>query len=273
MKRGNFLRLLALLPLLKANDGLAQLLVGNPLPYTEKMPVFFVGHQDFSKIPHLTPFTKNLRAMGALVKPSAIMVISAHGLSWGKTFISVNERYSVPEYPSLGSPEMARFISTLVNVTEQESELDHGAWSVLRHIAPDASVPVLEMSIDMMQPFEYHYSLAKELSNLRKRGVLIIGSGNIVHNLELSSLRFWTKKPYEWALEFDEWVKSRIDNRDIRSLFNYHLFGKFAKYAVPTTDHYLPMLYALSLCEVNEDIVYTYEEVTKGLSYRCFRIN
>ncbi|SIT16322.1 4,5-DOPA dioxygenase extradiol [Filimonas lacunae] len=262
------------MPLLQFNKGLTQwLATGASLPYTDALPVFFVGHQDFSRTPHITPFTSNLRAMGGAVKPAAILVISAHWLTMGDTYVNMNPQFKTVEYPVTGSPDAARLVMNAVDAKEEsERELDHGAWSVLRHLSPDAAVPVLELSIDMEKPLDYHYNIARQLSSLRKRGVLIVGSGNVVHNLELSALKVWSRKPYEWAAEFDAWVKGRIIDRDISSLFQYYRLGKIADYAVPTMDHYIPMLYCLALCEKNEEIVFTYEEVIKGMSFRCFRI-
>ncbi|QES90597.1 dioxygenase family protein [Rhizosphaericola mali] len=275
MHRKEFLKMMAILPLLKSSNGLAQLLLANkPFPVTERMPVFFVGHQDFSKTPHQTPFTKNLRTMGASVTPIAILVMSAHWLTLGDTFVNLNSQFSTPEYPSKGAPEIGKLIMNETNTKEEQSrDLDHGAWSVLRHLSPDAKVPVLELSIDMSKPLDYHYQLARQLSNLRTRGVLIVGSGNIVHNLDMSALKFWSSKPYDWAMEFDNWVKDRIDERDFSSLFQFEKLGKVADYSVPTMDHYLPMLYCLSLCESDETITHTFTEVTRGLSFRCFRIS
>lgn len=274
MNRKGFLKTVALFPFLKGNIGLSQLLTANTdLPFTPLMPVFFVGHIDMAKKPKITPFTTSLRNMGATVKPAAILIISAHWLTLGDTFVNINEQFQTPEYPSKGSPAAGRLIMDTINAKgDADRDLDHGAWSVLRHIAPAGNIPVLEMSIDMEKPLDQHYSIAQQIKQLRSRGVLIIGSGNIVHNLEMSALRIWTKKPYDWALEFDEWAKQRIDERDFSSLFQFNKLGKIADYAVPTMDHYLPMLYCLSMCDVKEEIQYTYEEVTRGLSLRCFRI-
>lgn len=274
MNRRDFIRITSLLPLLHSKSGISQI-YHQPLLVNDAdvMPVFFVGHQDFSKSPHLTPFTKSLREMGKNVKPTTILVLSAHWLSYDHTWVNLNTQYLTPEYPSIGNPEMANTIHDNLNNIQLESrELDHGAWSVLRHICPDRSIPVMEMSIDMTKPFDYHYQLARELSFLRRKGVLIIGSGNIVHNLELTALKFWTKKPFDWALEFDHWVHEQIMKRDLSSLFQYYKMGKTAAYAVPTVDHYLPMLYTMSLCETNDDIQCTYAETERGLSYRCYRI-
>jgi 4,5-DOPA dioxygenase extradiol len=175
-----------------------------------------------------------------------------------------------------GSPETGRrIIQDISSVTEDpEHDLDHGAWAILRHISPKSDIPVVELSIDMTKPLDYHWDLARQLYRLRKQGVLIIGSGNIVHNLELSMLKMATlsKKPYHWAVEFDQWVKERIDARDVASLFLFQRLGKIATLAVPTSDHYIPLLYSLALAEQNDPITYTYEEVIAGVSMRCLRI-
>jgi 4,5-DOPA dioxygenase extradiol len=276
MKRTQFLKMMALLPLLKDAKGMATLLERpDVFAESEKMPVFFVGHQDLSKDSHITPFTQNLRSMGASVKPSSILVISAHWLTLGDAYVNMNTKFTTREYPSTGSPETAKMVMGHATGVKEDAyrELDHGAWSVLRHIAPKADIPVLELSIDMAKPLDYHWNLARQLRPLRNKGVLIIGSGNIVHNLQLSALKFYSKKPFHWAVEFDEWAKGRIDERDFTSLFNYFKLGKLADLAVPTMDHYLPLLYCLSLCDVNERITYTHEEVTSGVSFRCLRID
>ncbi|MFB6456256.1 dioxygenase [Chitinophaga sp. Hz27] len=274
MHRKRFLSLMAVLPLLKTARGVEKLLHHpNALAESDKMPVFFVGHQDFSLSPHITPFTQCLRDMGSSVKPTAILVISAHWLTLGNTYVNISEKFDTPEYPAHGAPQTAALIKTLAHVSDEPArDLDHGAWSVLRHLAPNADIPVLEMSIDMEMPLDQHYQLARQLSALRRRGVLIVGSGNIVHNLELTALRFWTEKPFDWALEFESWARSRIENRDLSGLFQYYKLGKVARYAVPTMDHYLPMLYCMSLCDPGEPIVFTHEEVVKGMAFTCFRV-
>ena len=272
MHRSEFLKLLAVLPFLKEAKGIEQLLQRpGLLRETTRMPVLFTGHLD--KVNEETaPFVESLKAMGAALKPSVILVISAHWLTVGESYVTINERFSVPEYPSVGSPATAQYLVGHTAVKPHAWELDHGAWMVLKHIAPKGDIPVLQLSIDMEQPLDYHYTLARQLAPLRDMGVLIVGSGNIVHNLELSALRFWTKKPYQWATDFDAWVKTKIDERDFGSLFNFNSAGKSARLAVPTADHYIPLLYALSLTNKNEEIIHTYEQVFRGLSLRCMRI-
>ena len=272
MHRSEFLKLLTVLPFLKEARGIEQLLrMPGLLRHSTRMPVLFTGHLD--KVNEETaPFIESLKAVGAALQPSVILVISAHWLTLGETYVTVNEKFSVKEYPAVGSPATAEYLVGHTNVKPYTWELDHGAWMVLKHIAPKGDIPVLQLSIDMQQPLDYHYQLARQLTPLRDMGVLIIGSGNVVHNLELSALRLWTKKPYQWAVDFDNWVKQKIDERDFSSLFNYTAAGKSARFAVPTADHYIPLLYILSLMNQNEEIVHTYEQVTRGLSLRCMRI-
>ncbi|HEX2535366.1 MAG TPA: class III extradiol ring-cleavage dioxygenase [Chitinophagaceae bacterium] len=235
------------------------------------MPVLFTGHLD-NVNEETQPFIESLRTFGTTIKPAVILVISAHWLTLGGSFIQANKSFHVPEYPSTGAPETANYVADHTGVQLHQRELDHGAWMVLKHIAPNGDIPVLQLSIDMEQPLDYHYRLARQLAPLRDMGVLIIGSGNVVHNLELSALRFWTKKPYSWAEDFDQWVKQRIDARDFSSLFRYNTAGKSARLAVPTADHYIPLLYALSLMNQQEEITHTYEQVFRGLSLRSMRI-
>jgi 4,5-DOPA dioxygenase extradiol len=272
MERVEFLKLLTLIPFLKKAKGL-ELLLQQPglLSPTARMPVFFTGHLDSEK-KSMVPFFNALKSMGKSVKPSVILVVSAHWLTAGESYVSINERYAVAEYISYGSPPTAKLLSEHTDIKTAYWELDHGAWMVLKHIAPDRNIPVLQLSIDMDQPLDYHYRLARQLAPLRDKGVLIIGSGNIVHNLELSMVKFWSNKPYQWALDFDYWVKDKIDNRDLLSLFQYYKMAKLAKLAVPTADHYIPLLYVISLADQKEAITHIHEEVIKGLSMRCIRV-
>ncbi len=254
---------------------------------SSKMPVFFIGHGNPMNSIEDNPFTKSLHQMGSsvTVKPNAILVVSAHWLTKG-TYVSTApqpetiydfggfpaELYKVT-YPAPGSPEYARKVLEAVPGSKENKDwgLDHGAWSILKHMFPDATIPVFEMSIDYSQSMQYHFDLAKQLKALRNQGVLIIGSGNIVHNL-----RMWfakgDEKPYDWAVEFDEWVKDRILHQDYDSLIHYEKKGSVATLSVPTVDHYVPMIYSLALADTNEEIKFTYEEVFTAASMRAFRI-
>jgi len=259
-----------------------------------KMPVLFIGHGNPMNALYDNSFTKSLARVGNEFiddkRPKAILVISAHWLTDG-TFVNVsadpeiiydfsgfpNELFQV-RYPASGSPEYAHQVKKLIASVEETEEwgIDHGSWTILKHMFPNADIPVFQLSIDYEKPLKYHFDLAKRLKPLRKKGILIIGSGNIVHNLRLSfqSVRERGEEfVYDWVTEFDEWAKEKINGRDFKSLINYESAGITAKLAVPTIDHYVPMLYSLALADKNENIVYTHEEVTFGaMSMRCFKI-
>ncbi len=261
-----------------------------------KMPVLFIGHGSPLNIILDNSFTRGLGAWGKrLPKPRAIMVISAHWLTKG-TFAGCMEKpktiydfYGFPEelyeinYPSPGAPEEAAFVTNSIRKAPVTCDrgwgLDHGAWSILRHLYPRADVPVFQLSLDYTfqswepKPLQYHYDLAAGLSELRNRGVLIIGSGNIVHNLGMFDFTNIEAKSFDWAVEFDEQVKSNLIRRNHRDLIRHSNMGKTAALAVPTLDHYLPMIYAIALQEKNEPLAFTYEGFQYGsISMRCFQI-
>lgn len=251
-------------------------------------PVFFIGHGTPMNAVLDNPFTRSLKTMGEALKekPNAILCISAHWLSEGSYVNStlrpetIYDFYGFPEelyhirYPAPGSPTYAQEVIKMIpEVAEDQGRgLDHGTWTVLKHLFPRAEIPVFQLSIDYDQSMQYHYDLGQKLKPLRKKGVLILGSGNIVHNLRLVYSRE-DGAPYNWAIEFDEWVKEKINQRDFASLIHYEKLGQAAKLAVPTVDHYVPLIYSLALAERHEEITYTYEEVFTSLSMRCLRID
>ena len=261
---------------------------------TLKMPVLFVGHGNPMNALYDNSFTQSLKRVGNEFidekRPKAILVVSAHWLTDG-TFVNVspdpeiiydfsgfpNELFQV-RYPASGSPEYAHQVKKLIASVEETEEwgIDHGSWTVLKHMFPKADIPVFQLSIDYKKPLKYHFDLAKQLKPLREKGVLIIGSGNIVHNLRLSFQGVREQGEnfvYDWVTEFDEWAKEKINERDFKSLINYESAGTTAKLAVPTVDHYVPMLYSLALADKNENILYTHEELTFGaMSMRSFKI-
>jgi 4,5-DOPA dioxygenase extradiol len=240
---------------------------------TEQMPVLFVGHGSPMNAIQETEFVKGWREVGrTLPEPNAILCISAHWETRG-TSVTVMEKPSTihdfggfpqelfeVQYPASGSPELAKEIKSIIKKAEvcldETWGLDHGCWSVLKRIFPAANVPVVQMSLDYSQSAQYHYDLAKELSPLRKKGILIIGSGNMVHNLRLVT---WDKMDqpgfgYDWAIEANEKMKMFILSNDHQSLINYRAQGRVFDLAIPTPEHFLPLLYALSLKEENEII-------------------
>jgi 4,5-DOPA dioxygenase extradiol len=261
-----------------------------------KMPVLFIGHGSPMNIISDNAFTRSLAALGkSLPRPKAIMVVSAHWLTDG-TLVTCTDNprmiydfYGFPEelyektYPSPGSPAEAKFATSIVQKAGVGCDLtwglDHASWSVLGHMYPDADIPVFEMSLDYSfnewhpKPLQYHYDLAAELGKLRERGVLIIGSGNIVHNLRHIDFENVDAKPYEWAQEFDEQVRQNLIRGDHTALMHYRDMGKAAALGVPTLDHYLPMIYALALQEKGEPLTFVHEGFQHGsISMRCFQI-
>jgi 4,5-DOPA dioxygenase extradiol len=275
---------------------MAKAMKENSLHDGKKMPALFIGHGSPMNVISDNEFTKSIAQLGrTLPRPVAIMVVSAHWLTDG-TYVTctrkpetIHDFYGFPEelyrimYPSLGAPDMAKFVTELAAKAQVRCNsdwgLDHASWAVLRHMYPNADIPVFEMSLDHSfndwhpKPLSYHYELALELMALRRMGVLIIGSGNIVHNLSLINFRQTNARPYSWAVEFDEYVKSNLLNWNPEALINYEESGRFASYAVPTLDHYLPIIYTVALREKDDPITFIYEGFQNGsISMRCFRI-
>lgn len=246
-------------------------------PPSQRQPAIFIGHGSPMNIIRDNAFTQSLKTLGAqTAKPNAALVISAHWLTPGETRVSVNpepatihdfggfpdelyqQRYPAPGHPALAA-EAAKQITSLKVHEDHEMGLDHGAWSVLRHIWPTAEIPVFQLSIDYAKPPQFHYDLARELRSLRDRGVLILGSGNIVHNLRRISWEENDPHTPDWAQEFDAWAKSKLESGDHQSLVDYPTLGAAARLSVPTNDHYLPLLYTLGTLTKNETIAFTYE--------------
>jgi 4,5-DOPA dioxygenase extradiol len=229
-----------------------------------RMPVLFLGHGSPMNAITENPFRIAWRECGAgLPRPRAVLCVSAHWLTRG-TQVTLAERPRTihdfggfppelyrQEYPAPGSPECARRTMELMpEVTGDTSwGLDHGAWCVLSALYPAADVPVYQMSLDTTRPAQDHLALGQELRALREEGVLIVASGNVVHNLR--QLRPDGVTP-DWALEFDEWVRQRLERGDGEALAGYRASGAAARMAVPTEDHYLPLLYALGARDEDE---------------------
>jgi 4,5-DOPA dioxygenase extradiol len=260
-------------------------------PNTKKIPVLFVGHGHPMNAIYDNDFTKSLTKIATTIKkPNAIMMVSAHWQTKG-TYVSVNpkpkaiydfggfdeELYQI-KYEPEGSPIFAKQVIQVAkdySIFEDENmSLDHGSWMILKYIFPKADVPVFQLSIDYSKPAEYHFQLANALKKMREKGILIIGSGNIVHNLGILDWRNINAKPFDWAIEFDELVKDKLDNQDFKSLINYEQFGSLGKMAIPSNDHYLPMIYSLGLADKSEKVNYLFEGIQYGsVSMRCFQIS
>ena len=232
----------------------------------DKMPVLFVGHGSPMNGIEDNAFSKGWQDIGVkMAVPKAVICVSAHWLTKG-THVTANpepetihdfggfpqELFNV-QYPAPGDPELARETAGLITKTQvgldHEWGLDHGTWTVLRHMYPEAKIPVLQLSIDYYKPAQYHYELAQELAALRKKGVLVMGSGNMVHNLRMVDFNRINEVGYgfDWALEMDAHFKKAILEGDHASLIQYEKYGKAAQLAIPTPDHYYPLLYTAGL--------------------------
>ena len=255
------------------------------------MPLLFLGHGSPMNAIEENEFVSGWRTMGITIpRPVAILCISAHWETRG-TFVTAMEKPKTihdfggfPEelfavqYPAPGSLGLANEIKKNITKTKVESDekwgLDHGCWSVVRHLYPDADIPVVQLSLDYHQCPLYHYELAKELASLRRRGVLIIGSGNMVHNLHLVSWKDMNVGfGFDWALEANEKMKKFILNGNHQDLINYKSNGLFSL-AIPTPDHFLPLLYVLALKEENESVILFNDKVVAGsLSMTSLKID
>jgi 4,5-DOPA dioxygenase extradiol len=242
-------------------------------PATPAMPVLFLGHGSPMNAIEENEFVKGFRTVGqSLPKPRAILCVSAHWETKG-TFVTAMEKpktihdfggfppelYAV-QYPAPGSPMLAQETKNLLTETpvglDEKWGLDHGCWSVIRHLYPNADVPVIQLSLDYTRSAQSHYDLSKELAKLRYKGILIIGSGNMVHNLGMVA---WDKLNddeygFDWALEAREKMNGFILNNDHHALINYSIQGRAFGLAIPTPEHYLPLLYILALKEKNEPL-------------------
>lgn len=247
--------------------------MAEPFDTTRPMPVLFLGHGSPMNAIEENEFVAGFRNVGKTIPiPSAILCVSAHWETPG-TFVTAMEHPKTihdfggfpktlfeVQYPAPGSPELATETKRIVKNTEvgldESWGLDHGAWSVIKHLYPDATVPVIQMSLDYYQKPQFHYDLARELASLRSKGVLIIGSGNMVHNLRMVA---WDKLNvngygYDWAIEANERMKQLILSGDHQQLINYSSQGKAFNLAIPTPEHYLPLLYTLALKGEHEKV-------------------
>jgi len=255
------------------------------------MPVVFIGHGSPMNAIQDNDFTRSLDKLGkTLPKPKVILCVSAHWVSEG-TFITGSENpeqiydfdgfpdqlYKVKYRPKgsvAAAKEVEKLLAGVPAKLSTEWGTDHGTWSILRHMYPKCDIPVIQLSLDVGKPERWHYETAKRLLSLRKQGVLIIGSGNIVHNLSMIDWGQFSEKTPDWALEFDAETKKRLDTGDDEGLIDYaKKDARAAAYAVPTNEHYLPMLYAAALRQKGEKVSYFYEGFQHGsISMRSFVI-
>lgn len=259
---------------------------------TEKFPVLFLGHGSPMNAIEENEFVDGFRNIGkTFQKPKAILVISAHWETRG-TFVTamdnpptIHDFGGFPQalfdvqYPAPGSPELAQETKKIITKTDvlldDKWGLDHGAWSVVKHLYPDAEVPVIQMSIDYTQPASYHYELAQELASLRHKGVLIIGSGNMVHNLRMVA---WDKLneagfAWDWAQEAKEKMKNYILDGNHKALIDFRNQGKAFDLAIPTPEHYLPMIYSMALKDRQDDLLlFNDNSIGGSLAMTSFKI-
>jgi 4,5-DOPA dioxygenase extradiol len=273
MKRRNFLQTLVWLPLTSK----AMTMTDLEMPQkqgseTEPMPVLFIGHGSPMNAIEDNEFSRSWQALGKTIPtPRAVLCVSAHWETKG-TFVTAMENprtihdfYGFPDnlfavqYPAKGSPELAKETQDTSGIQKISADynwgLDHGCWSVLKHLLPDAGVPVIQLSLDYSLSPSEHYSLASQLATLRRKGVLIMGSGNIIHNLRMLN---WKNpgKSYPWAEEAESKIRKLILSNNHKELFKYSTLGSEMELAIPTPEHFLPLLYVLGLKEKNEQITF-----------------
>ncbi|HSB65862.1 MAG TPA: 4,5-DOPA dioxygenase extradiol, partial [Anaerolineales bacterium] len=251
------------------------------------MPVLFVGHGSPMNAIEDNEYSRAWReAAGQIRKPQAILCISAHWETHGSMVTAmeqprtIHDFYGFPrplfekQYPAPGSAELAQRVIDLVGETRIKPDhswgLDHGTWSVLCQMYPEANIPVVQLSLDRQINPSDHYALGQKLNQLRQEGILIVGSGNIVHNL---ALMVWQDAAFDWAIEYDKKVKQWIVDEDHDAIIHYEKHGKPALLSVNSAEHYLPLLYILGLRQPHEPVLFFAEKLWGGsLSMRCVRL-
>ncbi len=280
MERRDFLRSLALLPLTAAAMKLNALnKMVEPFNSTETMPVLFVGHGNPMNAIEENEFTLGWQNEGKTIPtPNAILCISAHWETKG-TFVTAMEKPQTihdfggfpqalfdVEYPAPGDLELAKLAKENIKKTDvglnYDWGLDHGCWVPAVKMFPKANIPIIQLSLDYTKPALWHYELAKELAFLRKKGVLIIGSGNIVHNL--GRVDWSGTKQFDWAIDANETIKGLIKQSNYKSLAEYKSLGSSIQLAVPTPEHYLPLLYTLALKDEKENLSFFNDKTIMG---------
>ena len=251
------------------------------LPQSDIMPALFMGHGSPMNGIEVNEFSKGWADMAkSIPQPTAVLVVSAHWFTHGTKITAMDFPPTIHDfggfpqalfdvqYPAPGNSALAEETKNLITKTHVELShdwgLDHGAWTVIRHMYPNADIPVLQLSIDYTKGAQYHYDLAKEISALRKKGVLILGSGNMVHNLRMLSWEMINGGGYDWAIEASEKFKSAILNKDHESLINFEQMGSDVRLAIPTPEHYLPLMYILGLQSDKEEAMLFNDKAVGG---------
>ena len=256
---------------------------------SDKMPVIFIGHGSPMNAVADNAYTQALKALGPqLPRPRAILVISAHWVTANTQLTAmdtpktIHDFFGFPQqlfnihYAAPGDPALAEKISTQIAIPQIQLDttewgLDHGAWAVLRHLYPHADIPVLQLSMDLSQPFTFHYELGQKLRFLRDDGVLILGSGNLVHNLQKIDWNTDTM-PFAWAKQFDAWLITKLEARDFSALIDAPVLNETFDLGHPTVEHYVPLLYVLGASDENDQLIFDYEGFQNAsMSMRCLR--
>lgn len=263
------------------------------LGFSETMPVLFLGHGSPMNAIEENEFVQGFRNISQTIPlPKAIICISAHWFTEGTKVTAMEmpktihdfagfppELFNV-QYPAKGEPSLAAYTKELIKSTTVELDekwgLDHGAWSVIKHLYPAANIPVIQLSIDYTKPPIYHYELAKQIQKLREKGILIIGSGNIVHNLRMIDWANFNKDDYgyDWAIEARATINKLLLSGDYKPLMNYQEQGTAFKLAIPSPDHYLPLIYTLGLQKQGEGVALFNDKLLAGsLSMTSLKIS
>jgi len=253
----------------------------------EIMPALFIGHGSPMNAIEDNEFSRLWQAIARqMLKPKAILCISAHWVTHGTQVTAmeaprtIHDFYGFPrplfekQYPAPGSPELAARIVELLGESKVMPDLswglDHGTWSVLCQMYPQADVPVVQLSLDRSHEADYHYELGRQLLQLRREGILILGSGNIVHNLRMM---VWEDTAFDWAIQFDAYITKSILEHDHDSVIHYEKAGQAGMLSVNSAEHYLPLLYILGAGEKDEPVSFFADKLWGGsLSMRCVRI-
>jgi 4,5-DOPA dioxygenase extradiol len=253
------------------------------------MPALFLGHGSPMNAITESRYSASWRELGcALPRPKSIVCVSAHwftrgtGVTVAESPVTIHDFYGFPpelyavEYPAPGNPALAERVAELLQPTgvipDESWGLDHGAWSLLTRLYPEADTPVIQLSIDGTQPACYHYELAQRLAPLRDEGVLVLGSGNVIHGRRQNGGTLNAEGVFEWAAEFEAKVRDCILRRDHQPLLDYEEWGLPARLAVPTPEHYLPLIYVLGLAQADDEVCFPVEGIEGAMSMLGVRV-
>jgi 4,5-DOPA dioxygenase extradiol len=248
---------------------------------SQTLPAIFFGHGNPMNAVLKNGYSEGWRRIGAdIARPEAVLAISAHWFV-PETAVTIDaaprtihdfggfprELYDV-QYPAAGAPELARRVQAMLAPLPVKLDpswgLDHGTWSVFRHVYPDADIPIVQLSIDETQPADFHFEIGRKLAALRGEGILIAGSGNLVHNLHTYAWGRHAPEPYDWAMRFEQAAKDLMLSGNYQPLINYESLGRDAVLSIPTPDHYLPLLYVLATRQRGEAVTFPVEGVDGG---------